>query len=325
MKDQFQRNIDYMRVSITDRCNLRCRYCMPNDITLLPMDMVLTYEEILDVIRQAAALGIRKIKVTGGEPLVRKNCTDLIREIKNIEGIEKVTLTTNGILLPQFIDELKDIGIDGINISLDTLQKERFAAITGFDALDQVMKGIDASLAAGIRTKINTVLQKDVNDDEWIDLMKLAEDHRLDVRFIELMPIGYGDKDRGINDHELREKIRELYPEMEEDTSVHGNGPATYIRIPGFVGGVGFIAAINEKFCQDCNRIRLTCTGRIKPCLCYGESFDLREILRTREVEDRETQVRETLRKAILYKPKEHCFEQSSQVTEKKKMSQIGG
>ncbi len=325
MQDQYQRNIDYMRVSITDRCNLRCQYCMPNDIMLLPMDMVLTYEEILDVIRQATALGIRKIKVTGGEPLVRKNCPDLIREIKNIDGIEKVTLTTNGILLPQFIDELKDTGIDGINISLDTLRRDRFEAITGFDALEQVLKGIDTSLAAGIRTKITTVLQKGVNDDEWIDLMKLAEDRKLDVRFIELMPIGYGDKNLGVNDHELREKIREMYPGTEEDTSVHGNGPATYVRIPGFQGGVGFIAAINEKFCQDCNRIRLTCTGRIKPCLCYGESFDLRKILRTREGEERDTELRETLWKAILCKPKEHCFEQSSQITEKKKMYQIGG
>lgn len=325
MKDQYQRNIDYMRVSITDRCNLRCRYCMPNDITLLPMEMVLTYEEIIDVIRQAASLGIRKIKITGGEPLVRKNCTDLIRAVKAIDGIEKVTLTTNGILLPQYIGELREAGIDGINISLDTLKKERFREITGFDALDQVLEGIKVSVNSGIRTKINTVLQKGVNDDEWVDLMKLAETMPLDVRFIELMPIGYGDKDLGVNDHELREKIREMYPGTKEDTSVHGNGPATYVSIPGFAGGVGFIAAINEKFCSDCNRIRLTCTGRIKPCLCYGESFDLREILRTKAGEERNSLLRQTLQQAIMYKPKEHCFETNSRITEKKKMSQIGG
>lgn len=325
MKDQYQRNIDYMRVSVTDRCNLRCRYCMPKDIELLPMEEILSFEEILEIIRQAASLGIRKIKITGGEPLVRKNCTGLIAKIRETEGIEKVTLTTNGILMPEYIGDLKAAGIDGINISLDTLRKDRFQEITGFDALDQVLAGIDASLNAGIRTKINTVLQKGVNDGEWQDLMLLAKDRPLDVRFIEMMPIGYGAVSTGVSDIELRSKIRELYPGTEEDHTVHGNGPAVYVRIPGFCGGVGFIAAINEKFCKDCNRIRLTSAGRIKPCLCYGDSFDLREILRTKEGPERDALLKETLQKAITYKPKEHCFEAKSSVTEKKKMSQIGG
>ena len=325
MKDQYQRNIDYMRVSVTDRCNLRCCYCMPKDIELLPMEEILSFEEILEIIHQAASLGIRKIKITGGEPLVRKNCTGLIAKIRETEGIEKVTLTTNGILLPEYIEDLKAAGIDGINISLDTLRKDRFQEITGFDALDQVLAGIDASLNAGIRTKINTVLQKGVNDGEWQDLMLLAKDRPLDVRFIEMMPIGYGAVSTGVSDIELRSKIRELYPGTEEDHTVHGNGPAVYVRIPGFCGGVGFIAAINEKFCKDCNRIRLTSAGRIKPCLCYGDSFDLREILRTKEGPERDALLKETLQKAITYKPKEHCFEAKSSVTEKKKMSQIGG
>lgn len=325
MKDQYQRNIDYMRVSVTDRCNLRCRYCMPKDIELLPMEEILSFEEILEIVHQAASLGIRKIKITGGEPLVRKNCTGLIAKIRETEGIEKVTLTTNGILLPEYIEDLKAAGIDGINISLDTLRKDRFQEITGFDALDQVLAGIDASLNAGIRTKINTVLQKGVNDGEWQDLMLLAKDRPLDVRFIEMMPIGYGAVSTGVSDIELRSKIRELYPGTEEDHTVHGNGPAVYVRIPGFCGGVGFIAAINEKFCKDCNRIRLTSAGRIKPCLCYGDSFDLREILRTKEGPERDALLKETLQKAITYKPKEHCFEAKSSVTEKKKMSQIGG
>ena len=325
MKDQYQRNIDYMRVSVTDRCNLRCRYCMPKDIELLPMEEILSFEEILEIIHQAASLGIRKIKITGGEPLVRKNCTGLIAKIRETEGIEKVTLTTNGILLPEYIEDLKAAGIDGINISLDTLRKDRFQEITGFDALDQVLAGIDASLNAGIRTKINTVLQKGVNDGEWQDLMLLAKDRPLDVRFIEMMPIGYGAVSTGVSDIELRSKIRELYPGTEEDHTAHGNGPAVYVRIPGFCGGVGFIAAINEKFCKDCNRIRLTSAGRIKPCLCYGDSFDLREILRTKEGPERDALLKETLQKAITYKPKEHCFEAKSSVTEKKKMSQIGG
>lgn len=325
MKDQYQRNIDYMRVSVTDRCNLRCRYCMPKDIELQPMADILSFEEILAVITQAASLGIRRIKITGGEPLVRKDCAKLVRMIRETEGIEQVTLTTNGILLKQMINELKDAGISGINISLDTLSRDRFEEITGFDALDQVLDGIDASLNAGIRTKINTVLQKGINDDEWPDLVRLAKDRPLDVRFIEMMPIGYGAESTGVSDTELRARIRELYPGCEEDHSVHGNGPASYLRIPGFAGSVGFIAAINEKFCKDCNRIRLTSVGRIKPCLCYGDSFDLRQILRTKEGAERDALLKETLQKAITYKPKEHCFEAKSSVTEKKKMSQIGG
>lgn len=324
MKDQYQRTIDYMRVSITDRCNLRCRYCMPDGIEFIPHADILTFEEIIKIIACGAQLGISKIKITGGEPLVRAGCCDLMASIKKIPGISQVTLTTNGILLPDHIDELKAAGTDGINISLDTLDPDLFARITGSYQLDRVLAGVDAAVSASIPTKINTVLQRGVNDGEWQSILEMAKDRPIDVRFIELMPIGAGDKDQGISSHEIRDRIRSLYPDVEEDTRIHGNGPAVYMKIPGFAGSVGFIGAVSEKFCETCNRIRLTSVGRVKPCLCYGDSFDLRSILRSDSL-DQENELKETLRMAIAYKPKEHCFEKNSRITEKKKMNQIGG
>ena len=192
MLDQYGRSIDYMRVSITDRCNLRCRYCMPEGVELLPMKDILTYEEIREICSEAARLGIRKLKITGGEPLVRLGCADLIRELKAIEGIEQVTMTTNGVLLGRYLPELIRAGLDAVNISLDTLDRDRYAAITGRDELVSVLESVDAALASPLRVKINAVLQKGVNDDEWFSLAELARGRALDVRFIEIMPIGFG-------------------------------------------------------------------------------------------------------------------------------------
>ena len=190
MKDQYGRDIDYLRVSITDRCNLRCRYCMPDGIEWLPMEEILSLEEVTEACRQAAALGIRKIKVTGGEPLVRRGCTDLIGMLSALPGIEQVTLTTNGILLASCADELCRQGLHAVNISLDTLDPVKYAEITGFDRLSSVLEGIRAMEERRIPVKINAVLQRGVNDMECIALAELAKNHKLDVRFIELMPIG---------------------------------------------------------------------------------------------------------------------------------------
>ena len=323
MKDQFSRNINYMRISITDRCNLRCQYCMPSDIQLLPMEDLLTYQEILDVVREAVKLGITKIKVTGGEPLVRRGAPKLIKEIKEMEGIEQVTMTSNGILLDQFIDELKDAKLDAINISLDTLHKDEYKKITGFDELEKVLANIDLAISSGFKTKVNVVLQKDLNPD-WKSMVELAKDKPLDVRFIELMPIGFGKSGQRIDNYLIKEELKKMYPDLEEDDRIHGNGPAEYIYIPCFKGSIGFISAINNKFCEDCNRIRLTSTGKVKPCLCYGDTVDLRDILRSDD-EDRNERLRAALQEAIEYKPKEHCFETLDEITEEKKMSQIGG
>lgn len=329
MIDGYGRTIEYMRISITDRCNLRCRYCMPSGVELVPMSDILSYEEIEEVCRAAAGLGIKKIKVTGGEPLVRRGCASFIGRLKKIPGIEEVTLTTNGVLLSQQIYALKENGLDAVNVSLDTLSRCSYEQITGKDELLNVLEGIQSVLDAGIRIKINSVLQKGKNDAEWRHLIELAKSEPIDVRFIEMMPIGYGKQFETIYNEEIQQKIREVYPNLEVDTKIHGNGPALYYHIPGFKGSIGFISAIHGKFCNSCNRIRLTSQGMVKPCLCYGKSYNLKEILRdSGEIlgtEKMQNRLKEGLQTAILEKPEQHCFENLQDITEEKDMIQIGG
>lgn len=322
MLDQYGRKIDYMRVSITDRCNLRCRYCMPDGVPLTMMEDLLTYEEIEKVCLMAAELGIRKIKVTGGEPLVRRGCAELIGKIKSIPGIEQVTMTTNGVLLGENLDALVKNGLDAVNISLDSLKAEYYRQITGRDELEKVLSAIRSAVNSGIRVKINAVLQKDTNGDEWKDLIQLAKAYPIDVRFIEMMPIGYGKQFTPVYNEELLDMLKEKYPGIEKDSSVHGNGPAVYYKIPGFKGSIGFISAIHGKFCDQCNRIRLTAQGRLKPCLCYGEGLNLRDALRG---EGKEEQILELLKETIERKPKQHCFEVLEEITEEAPMIGIGG
>ena len=322
MLDQYGRSVDYMRISITDRCNLRCRYCMPDGVELLPMKDILTYEEIREICAAGAELGIRKLKVTGGEPLARLGCADLIRSLKAIPGIEQVTLTTNGVLLGKYLNELTDAGLDAVNISLDTLDRERFALITGRDALPSVMESLDMALASSLRVKINTVPQRGTNDDEWLALASLARDRRLDVRFIEMMPIGFGKQVPGVSNDAIASELSRHFPGMAEDPAVHGNGPAVYFRVPGWKGSIGFISAIHGRFCASCNRIRVTSLGRVKPCLCYEETADLMPLLRGGASGER---LRDALERAIYKKPKQHCFEEEENITEKAVMAGIGG
>ena len=322
MLDQFERTIDYMRVSITDRCNLRCRYCMPEGVELVPMEGVLTYEEIREVVSAAAKLGIKKIKITGGEPLARLGCADLIAQLKAIPSIEQVTMTTNGVLLGKHLPDLLKAGLDAVNISLDTLDPKRFLEISRRDELPAVLESLDAALAAGLRTKINVVLQKGMNEDEWLALAQLAQEKALDVRFIEMMPIGSGREVNGISNETLLTELRKQYPALEDDSTVHGNGPAVYVHIPGWKGSIGFISAMHGKFCSSCNRVRLTAQGKLKPCLCYGETADLLPVLRS---EHTEADLQKVLKEAIYQKPKQHCFEDPEQITEKGRMASIGG
>ena len=324
MLDQFGRTIDYMRISLTDRCNLRCRYCMPEDIELLPMAAVLTFEEIEEVCREAAQLGVRKLKITGGEPLVRRGAPALIGQLKKVPGIEQVTLTTNGVLLAQYLPELLDAGLDAVNVSLDTLDAARYREITRRDELAAVLAGLDAAEESGIRLKVNAVLERGENDDEWFDLARLAERRRLDVRFIEMMPIGYGKSVQGVSNEELISALRAMDAAWAPDDSVHGNGPAVYYHHPEWMGSVGFISAVHGKFCGGCNRVRLTSQGRLKPCLCYGETMDLLPLLRS-ENPERSAEIRRALEKAIYAKPRQHCFEDEEKITEKDGMSSIGG
>ena len=334
MHDSYNREINYMRISITDRCNLRCRYCMPDGIELVPMDRILSYEEIAEVCRAAAELGVRKLKITGGEPLARLGAADLIAELKEIPGIEQVTMTTNGVLLGQYLPDLLAAGLDAVNISLDTLKPDRFLAITGRDELYRVLESMDAALKTGMPVKVNAVLQPDMNEDEWLQLAEMARDAALDVRFIEMMPIGQGKRFSAVSNRDLLERIRQIYPQLETDQSVHGNGPAVYYRIPGWKGSVGFISAMHGRFCGSCNRVRLTAQGKLKPCLCFGETVDLMPVLRreygsVEGTESAETVRRENLktalRAAILGKPLQHCFESEEGITEYARMASIGG
>ena len=325
MLDQFGRTIDYLRISVTDRCNLRCRYCMPDGVELTAMERLLTLEEIVTVAECAASLGIRHIKLTGGEPLLRRGLPSLLSMLKAIPGIEKVTLTTNGILLPEMLPDLLRAGLDAVNISLDTTDPECYEEITGRDALGGALRAVDAAVAAGLRTKVNAV-SLDLGEENLRSLIALAKDRPVDVRFIEMMPIGMG-KTFPVMDHQqLRRKLRAFYPGIEEDRSFHGFGPAVYLRIPGYQGSIGLISAIHGKFCGSCNRVRLTSEGYLKACLCYHEGADLREILR-RECpkEERKTALRQAVERVIFEKPGEHCFEELAGVTEAAPMSAIGG
>ncbi len=314
-----------MRVSVTDRCNLRCRYCMPEGIDLVPMKAILSYEQIEVAVRAAAEVGIRKIKLTGGEPLVRKGLPTLVGKLKSIPGIEQVTVTTNGVLLKSMLPVLLANGLDAVNISLDTLNREKFIAITQRDHLPDVLDGIDAAVEAGLPVKVNSVLQKGMNDEEWKDLMKLSLEKPVDVRFIEMMPIGFGQEFEPVYNEDLLEQLKQEYPGILPDHSIHGNGPAVYYKIPGAKGSVGFISAMHGKFCGDCNRIRLTSQGKLKPCLCFGDTVDLMPALKLEDEKESLRLAKEGILEAINKKPQNHKFENFGDVTEGKNMIEIGG
>ncbi len=321
MKDNFGREIDYLRISVTDRCNLRCKYCMPDGIETMPMDEILTFEEIQKVCIQSAKLGIKNIKITGGEPLVRKGVPELVGMLKQIPGIRTVTMTTNGVFLSDHLEQLIKNGLDAVNVSLDTLDAMKYKEITGKDELHKVIKGIQQAMSAGLKVKINTVLQKDSNENEWQKIIELAYENPVDVRFIELMPIGIGRSLSGISNKAITAELERLYPSIRLDETIHGNGPAIYYNIPGFKGSIGFISAIHGKFCNSCNRIRLSATGELKPCLCYEKEIDIKHLLRN-QMDER---LIEILHDVILKKPEKHCFENISEITEAKKMVSIGG
>lgn len=319
MTDQFERTIDYMRISITDRCNLRCRYCMPEGVKYLGHSEILRYEEVLQIARAAVGLGIVNFKVTGGEPLVRRDCTDFIRRLKGLPGVRTVSLTTNGVLLSPLARELAEAGVDWVNISLDAPDRETFAAITGFDMLDRVLAGMDACEEAGLPFKLNCVLLPD-SRDRLIPLAHFAQERPVDVRFIEMMPIGLGAGSSGLSWKEALAVLRREWPDLRSVEERRGNGPARCYASRELKGRIGVIDAVSHKFCAQCNRVRLTSTGQLKPCLCYSQGADLREVLRT--CPERLTG---TMREAIFRKPRAHCFHSAGDITEQKCMSQIGG
>lgn len=325
MKDGFGREIDYMRISVTDRCNLRCVYCMPeNGVPLLSHKDILSYEEILRLVRIAAENGIKKIRLTGGEPLVRRGIENLIKDIKSVPGIDTVGITTNGILIPEKIDSLTEAGLDCVNISLDTLREDRFESITRRTGLCDVLHAIDLCCERGLNTKINCVAMKGVNDDEFSEIAGLAKDRNICVRFIEYMPVGKNDFEKYVPTGEIRSQIEKNYGKLSDDATKHGSGPANYVKPYGFKGSVGFISAMTNCFCDSCNRIRLTAEGYLKLCLQFSTGVSLREIMRS-GADD--AAVTEAFRSAILNKPRKHTFNDyaDKENIEDRGMSRIGG
>ena len=323
MLDRYGRVINYLRISVTDRCNLRCCYCMPEGVQDVGMKNILTFEEIWEIVRTGVSLGITHIRITGGEPLVRKGCVDLIRGIREIPGVETITMTTNGVLLGNYGKQVKEAGVDGVNISLDTLDPEEFYKITGKRELQEVLAGIRAAKTAGLPVKLNAVNRKELDP---IPLVRYAQEENLPLRFIEMMPVGYGKKYVGRSNEELRETLEAVCGKAEcmtnrEELSRMGSGPAVYYQFTDLKVPVGFISAIHGKFCDTCNRVRLTAEGYLKLCLCYDEGEDLRRVLREGEKENLRTIMEQT----IFRKPAAHCFEHPAEMTETHEMVKIGG
>ena len=324
MKDRFGREIDYLRISITDRCNLRCVYCMPeNGIVQIPHKEILTYDEIIRICRCMTDLGIRKIKLTGGEPLTRKDCATLVQMLKGLDGIEKVTLTTNGVLLKDQIQSLFEAGIDDINISLDTLDASRFAQVTRRESLNQVLEGIEAALhypAIGLKINCVPVLE---DPENLAAVAGLARQYPIHVRFIEMMPIGYGREFQFRGEEEICKILEKFYGTMTPVTERYGNGPCHYYKIEGFQGKIGFISAMTHKFCDQCNRVRMTAEGYLKACLQYQTGTDLKRLMRS-GCQDEE--LTEAIQKVIWEKPVSHHFTSvEAESDEERLMSQIGG
>lgn len=331
MKDAHGRVIDYLRISLTDRCNFRCIYCMPEDgVCQMGHDEILRIEDIERLVKVAAGIGIKSIRLTGGEPLVRKGVVDLIESITSIDGIENVSMTTNGVLLPSMADDLKRAGLSRVNISLDTLDPEQFAYVTRVGKLEDTLAGIDAALETGFDpVKVNAVTVKSL-DQDFLAFAKLSIGRPLHVRFIEYMPVGDSSengtgwgKEDVIPSEELLAIINEraaaegLPPLGSAASNPLGWGPARYYEFPGAKGTVGFISPLSRHFCSECNRLRMTADGKIRPCLFSDTEYDAREALRN-GTDDR---VRAVLLEALGAKPDDH----HDKVGTERGMSQIGG
>ncbi len=320
--DSFGRRIDYLRISVTDRCNLRCIYCMPPEgVPQMPHGEILSYEEIQTVVKAAAELGVDKIRLTGGEPLVRADLPKLIKMLSRIEGIQELSLTTNGTLLKNYALELRQAGLSRINLSLDTLKTDRFQYITRLGGLKDVLDGISAAKKAGFDpVKINAVVMQGINDDEILDFARMTCEEGCHVRFIELMP--FKGMAEFVPSVEVRQRIS-LLGKLEPCPSITGNGPARYYRLAGAKGTIGFISPLTElPFCSRCNRIRLTPDGRLRPCLLGEDEIDLKMPLRNNASTE---ELRRLILKAVASKPEHHHLEGGNVRPVKRKMSQIGG
>ncbi len=320
MKDGFGRTIDYLRISVTDRCNLRCRYCMPEEgVDQLSHEEILRYEDILRLASIFAKLGVRKVRLTGGEPLARKGLAALVEGLRAIDGIREVAVTTNGTLLEDQLPDLLAAGLTGVNISLDTLREITFRQITRREGVGRTVAAIDACLATGLPVKVNCV--PIAPEEELVELAGLAKDRPLAVRFIELMPIGLGKDLRGRREDELRALLERAYGPMAPYEGHLGSGPSRYVAPSGFQGQIGFISSLSHQFCDRCNRVRLTANGFLKTCLQYDRGVWLRPLLGGPD-----EGLEEAILVAVRDKPAAHQFAKGQVAGgERHIMSQIGG
>jgi cyclic pyranopterin phosphate synthase len=333
MQDHYGHRISYLRVSITDRCNERCTYCMPQELQeWLPREEILTFEETLRLVGIAAELGVSKVRITGGEPLTRRDVIDFIRRIPEIAGIRSIGLSTNGTLLAREVapgktmaGALRAAGVESVNVSLDTLDRERYSQITGRDFHEQVLRGIGAAIAAGFKQiKLNTVLMRGRNEDQLIPLIEFAALHDLILRFIEMMPVSTTevlDDKNFMPVNEAKRMIESRYGALIPETEFRTNGPATYYQIPGRRQRIGFIGAMtNLHFCESCNKLRLTCDGKLRPCLGSYLEFDILKPLRA-GASDRE--LKQFFLDVVDRKPEQHDFRNNYQPN--RRMIAIGG
>lgn len=318
MYDQYNRKIDYLRISLTDRCNLHCRYCRPEVSGHVSHNEILRYEELLRICRAALQLGIRKFKITGGEPLLRKGCSDFIARLRQLDGVEQVTLTTNGTLLAQQLPELIKAGADSINVSLDTLDAAYYKELTG-GSLGSVLQALQELQAAGIPFKLNCVPLAETGLSDIMQLLKLAHSYNAPLRFIELMPLDCNTNLQGLSGSEIRSQLEQAGLQLQPDAQRYGNGPANYWRIGGYKMPVGFIEPLHNKFCAVCNRVRLTSVGMLKPCLYSDAGMNLKHLLRD-GVSDED--LVKAMQDIIYAKPAGHNFDVKAA---RFNMSQIGG
>ncbi|MFN5153163.1 MAG: GTP 3',8-cyclase MoaA [Gemmatimonadota bacterium] len=323
LRDQHGRSIEYLRISVTDRCNFRCVYCMPErGLDWLPKAEILSYEEIVALVAQLAPLGLRRLRITGGEPTIRPGLTTLIRQLKAIEGIEDIALSTNGVKLPQMGAELRAAGLDRVNLSVDSLRPDRIAAIARRDLGFDPVVAIEAALAAGLDpVKVNMVVMRGVNDDEVIDVARLTIDRAVHVRFIELMPVGemaHLTDEHIVPSAEVLARVATLGALPGAEGPARGHGPAVYHRIAGAAGTVGVITPMTHTYCGSCNRVRLTADGRLRTCLYGDHEVNLRDPLRRGEP------LAPLFRQALAEKPLEHLLLQR-RVGGLQALSQVGG
>ena len=320
--DSFGRSIDYLRISVTDRCNLRCIYCMPPEgVPHISHSEILSYEEIRLVVQAAAQLGIRRIRLTGGEPLVRADFPELVKMLSRIDGVMELSLTTNGALLKDYAQVLKQAGLSRVNVSLDTLRADRFQDITRLGELEDVHAGIEAAKEVGLYPiKINTVVIRGINDGEILDFARMTYTEGWHVRFIELMP--FKGVAQPVPSVEVQQHVSSL-GRLEPCMSITGNGPARYYRLAGGQGTIGFINPLTEiYFCSRCNRMRLTPDGKLRPCLLGDDEIDLRTPLRSNASMD---ELKRLILKAVASKPEHHHLKDTNDRPLERKMSQIGG